>query len=153
MRKIFLFFIIISIIVSFTNCTTYTSSYEFSNAETEIKEIDIVFLTKNNGNVEAEILAEIPTEKNAEFLSSFKDIGFTKMYIGDRVWLESGEAIRVIYTNGDVEYISSYGQLFIPALDGKYYTGMHASCDEEELYKIISKYYTKLTETTNDENS
>lgn len=142
-KRIFVFTITFIIILVISGCVRETSTYEFSNSNDEIKEIDIVFLTKDNGNVQAEVLAEIPDEKIAEFLSLFKEIEFTKMHIGGMVWLEQGEAIRIIYANGDIEYISHYGQLFDPVSPDGYYNGMNASCDEEQLNNIIGKYYEK----------
>lgn len=88
----------------------------------------------------------IPEENTEDFLDDFSKLEFSdsiiivlaaidpSFYYGD--WV-----VRINFTNGQYTFYScgGYGETF--DADGKYISSTHFSCDEEELKKLVGKYY------------
>lgn len=111
--------------------------YELLYGHEEIQEISIV-------NVLAKNVAEYETiliiyDKDA-FLDDFEKIMFERFIIGDPTYISSGYAIRILYKNGDCEFINHFAQE--KKISGKSHFGRHY-CDESEFQALLDKYLEK----------
>ena len=96
-----------------------TVPYSFMHGEPDVDmiQIEIVNLETEMGchmgspysEESVSVIKVIETDKNDAFISDFKKIKSYQPNFGSRIDSISGVAIRIIYANGDIELITSYG--------------------------------------------
>ncbi len=83
------------------------------------------------------VIKVIENNKNEEFLSDFKEIKSYQAIFGSRIDSISGEAIRITYTNGDIELITHYGTATVKNGDINVQT---ITFDSARFSELIDKY-------------
>ncbi len=77
------------------------------------------------------------TEKKEDFISDFRKIDCYGPNFGSRIDCVVGEAIQIIYPNGDIELITSYGPSIVK--DGQIRTKT-TTFDSDAFGELLKKY-------------
>ena len=138
MKRFFSFILVLSLILSLCSCKD-SKRYELMQSAENIVSIKLVKKTsgiyENNTDVKYDALYEVDDIKS--FLSDFYDIEFNTYLFGDLPELGYGNAIRVEYKDGDVEYIGYDAQL--KYAKGVKYNGSR-NCSKSAFDSLFEKY-------------
>ena len=144
MKKGILIAIFCLLSVLLVSCTV---PYSFMHGELDIDTIQIEIV-----NIETEmgyhagsdyneenisVIKVIENDKKEDFLSDFKRIKSYQPNFGSRIDCISGEAIRIIYSNGDVELITHYGTATVT--NGEIWN-QTTTFDSDAFAELIDKY-------------
>ena len=83
------------------------------------------------------VIKVIENDKKEDFLSKFQKIKSYQPNFGSRIDCISDEAIRIIYTNGDIELITDYGTATVE--NGEINT-QTTTFDSDAFAELIDKY-------------
>lgn len=83
------------------------------------------------------VIKVIENDKKEDFLSDFQKIKSYQPNFGSRIDCISGEAIRIIYANGDIELITGYGTATVE--NGEINT-QTTTFDSDAFAELIDKY-------------
>lgn len=108
--------------------------YELLQDREQIQEISIVNVLSMN--VKEYETIRMLSDKD-KFLDDFEKIMFERYILGDPTHISSGLAIRILYENGDCEFINHYAQERI--ISGEVCFGV-VYCDKNEFQVLLDKY-------------
>lgn len=144
MKKIFLSVAFCILAVVLVSCSVpYTFSQDMSDLD-QIQ-IEIVNIETEMGHYGGSEYSEehisvvkvIENDKKEDFLSDFKKIKSYQPNFGSRINYIIGEAIRIIYPNGNIELITDYGTATVKNGVIRNYT---TTFDSDEFDALLEEY-------------
>lgn len=150
MKRIALFILTVIVMCTLTSCIIIPVYENFEIDADTVASIAIYDLCQSDslygGFVETETpIYEIPTEKNTDFLNDLSKIRFSDHIVIvlaaiDPSFYYDVWTIRINYTDGSFELISSdgFGQTYDN--NGEVIDSHHFGCDQEEWWTFIGKY-------------
>ena len=138
------------LVATLTSCIVIPRYRYFEIDATTVESVEIYDLSKSESRysnfLETETpVYKIPADKTSAFLDDFSKIRFSNPIIIvlaaiDPSFAYSNWTVRINYTDGSFELLSSggYGQSF--DANGENISAHHWSCEEEDLSELIGKY-------------
>ena len=99
-------------------------------------EIDRIELVAAENSQQFTVLKTLPDTERADFLTQFLQLPFDTYYIGDPMSVE-GDAIRIVYGNGDYEMICHHWAEYVT--DGSAYF-VRKNCVNEDFYNLWNRF-------------
>lgn len=154
MKKIFSILLFVMITFSFCSCAK-VENYEFLHNSDEIKEIELVMVTENPIEEIGDEIVVFETATLAKitdidmFLADFSTLTCIRMKLAPAVGILAGyNAIKLTYSNGDIEFIGALGQVYL--IDGVYIAGESNLCfSDDDLNRLIAAYVAHESKQTN----
>ena len=149
MKKIIFTISLCFLILALVSCSVpYRFSQDVSDPQEvsiEIVELDYVG-DEYSGYYEpysedkALVLMTVSDGEKADFLSDFKKVKSYEPFIGEKIFDISGIAIRITYSNGDVDLITDFGVGKLS--DGEFQVST-TTFDDDQFNALIEKYLSK----------
>lgn len=144
--------VVIVLLVSLSGCIIIPLSKYYNIPAEEVVSVQFYDLRNQNANggtgfnQSEEPVYTVPEEEREKFLKDFSTLEFTDTIIIVLAAIDPsfsyGEwVVRINFTNGQYTFYScaGYGETY--NAEGKCVSSTHFSCNDEELEKLIGKYY------------
>jgi len=153
-QRFLLVMVTLALMVSLSGCIVIPRSKFYNLSAEEVTSVQFYDLrntqsTSSSGFTKScEPVYTVPEEKLAYFLQDFSKLEFTDTILImiaaiDPSFNYGDWVVRVNFSNGQYTFYScgGYGETFNS--EGKCISSTHFSCDDDDLEKLIDKYYTK----------
>ncbi|MBQ3230450.1 MAG: hypothetical protein IJB49_05465 [Clostridia bacterium] len=149
MKRIYCLITVLALVVLLTSCAV---EYKFAQetSDPEAFDLEIVNLEYGMGDVKGyeyryseeniTVISKITNEEKEAFIAEFKQIKSYQPNFGSRIDVISGKAIRIIYPDGQIELITSWGTAVVT--DGDMW--VHTTTFEEEPFDALLEKYSKI---------
>lgn len=147
MKRIYCLITVLALVVLLTSCAV---EYKFAQETSDLEAFDLEIV-----NLECEmgdgkgyeyseenitVISKITNEEKEAFIAEFKQIKSYQPNFGGRIDVISGKAIRIIYPDGQIELITSWGTAVVT--DGDMW--IHTTTFEEEPFDALLEKYSKI---------
>ncbi|MBQ9848203.1 MAG: hypothetical protein IJO64_03995 [Clostridia bacterium] len=147
MKRIYCMITVLALVVLLTSCAV---EYKFAQetSDPEAFDLEIVNLEREMGDGKGyeyseeniTVISKITNEEKEAFIAEFKQIKSYQPNFGGRIDVISGKAIRIIYPDGQIELITSWGTAVVT--DGDMW--VHTTTFEEEPFDALLEKYSKI---------